>query len=369
MLSKRVPRKGYSILAVVTCCVMLLIFLLGASLAKAADKPRTVAEIALYQAPDRMKILIEGAKKEGTLTLYDSHTWFKKHVVGEFEKKYPFIKVLEWRSGPKKLLKRVAEEYGARQFTVDVINTNRPSIDILHQKIPGIFQEYYFPEADYFADESKVKGKRGFYYLADYEMYLSLGFNTKLVSPNEAPKKYEDLLDPKWKGKMSIPSTSTGSRWLGNAIDTMGRDFIEKLSNQEIKVQHMSGGALAGMVVAGEVPLSPTIYYSNFYVATRQGAPVVWRPLDPVLVLNAASGISANAPHPHAAMLFLNWWHSKEGQKTVIEGGLCSPRSDVVSIKQKFKKTYQVPKYSLEEYERKYKEWEGILSRLFIKKQ
>ncbi len=69
-----------------------VIVLLGAANVEgAAGKPKTVAEIALYQGSDREKLLIEGAKKEGKLMFYTTHTWMAKEVPEAFEKKYPFF--------------------------------------------------------------------------------------------------------------------------------------------------------------------------------------------------------------------------------------------------------------------------------------
>jgi iron(III) transport system substrate-binding protein len=75
----------------------------------AANAPATVAQIALYQGGDREKILIEGARREGQVTFYNSHTWFRTFVK-DFEKKYPFIKVAEWRNDSKNILRRVTDE-------------------------------------------------------------------------------------------------------------------------------------------------------------------------------------------------------------------------------------------------------------------
>src|SRR5439155_1266351 len=129
--------------------------------------------------------------------------------------------------------------------------------------------------------------------------------NTTLVSTNDGPKAVKDLLDPKWKGKMSIAGTSTGVRWIGSTIEVMGREFLDKLAEQEIKVQDMSGAALAGLVGAGEVPLSPTIFDADVTVAKQKGAPIEWRPLEPVVTTVGYSALSSKAPHPHAALLFL----------------------------------------------------------------
>jgi iron(III) transport system substrate-binding protein len=179
----------------------------------------------------------------------------------------------------------------------------------------------------------------------------------------------KDLLNPKWKGKMSIVSTTTGTRWIGSTLEAMGREFLEKMAEQDVKVQNMSGAALAGLVVSGEVPLSPTIFDANITQAKQKGAPVEWRPLEPVVTTVAYSGLIAKAPHPHAALLFLDYIHSKEGQQLIMKGGLWSPREDVGRLEQKFKKSYIDEKYSVEEAEKKYAEWDGLMQRLFIRKR
>ena len=334
--------------------------------AEAASKPATAAEIALYQGRDRELLLIEGARKEGQVLFYNSNTWLST-VAKEFEKKYPFIKVSVWRSDSKNIVKRVMEEYASGRFLADVVETTDASLAILQRK--GIFQEYYSPEAAAYSDEVKKKGKNGLYYLADREIYIGLGFNTKLIAAAEAPKTYKDLLDPKWKGKMSLTNTDTGIRWIGNAETGMGRDYLEKLSRQEIKVQNIAAVALAGLIVSGEEPLSPTIFNSNIHTARETGAPVEWRPLEPVIANVGSSGITSKPPHPHAALLFLDYLHSKEGQKIVMKGGLGSPREDVGSLEQKFKKIYFETRYSLEEFEKKFNEWEELMKQLFIRKR
>src|SRR4030095_4382827 len=95
-------------------------YLLTACEVFAASAPMTVSQLALYQGADREKILIEGAKKEGQLTFYNSHTWFRTFVK-DFEKKYPFIKVSEWRNDSKNVLRRMLEEAKSARSLVDVV--------------------------------------------------------------------------------------------------------------------------------------------------------------------------------------------------------------------------------------------------------
>jgi iron(III) transport system substrate-binding protein len=346
---------------------ILLVSLLNATIVLAAAAPMSPAQLALYQGADRDKILIEGAKKEGQLTLYDSHTWFRTFVK-EFEKKYPFIRVSEWRNDSKNVIRRAMEEFKSSRNLADVVETTAEGMGLM--KRDGMLQEYYSPEARFYPDDVKSKGKNGLFYLGDRETYNSLGFNTNLISANEAPKTMKELLDPKWKGKMSIVSTSTGVRWIGNTLITMGREFLDKMAEQELRVQDMSGAALSGLVASGEVPLSPTIFDADVTVARQKGAPIEWRPLEPVVATVGSTGLSAKAPNPHAALLFIDFIHSKEGQQLIMKGGLWSPREDIVgTIQQKFKKTYLDEKFSLEELEVKFAQWETLMRQLFIRKR
>jgi iron(III) transport system substrate-binding protein len=332
----------------------------------AANAPMLAAQLALYQGADREKVLIEGAKKEGAFTLYGSHTWYRT-MANQFEKKYPFIKVTEYRSDGRTLIKRALEEIRAGQYIADVIATTGEQMDLMKRE--GVFLEHHVPDARSYPEDVKNKGKNGFYYIGHYETYASLGFNTSLIPPAEAPKTMQDLLNPKWKGKMSIVSTTTGTRWIGNTLESLGREYLEKIAEQDVKVQNMSGAALAGLVVSGEVPLSPTIFDANITQAKQKGAPVDWRPLEPVVTTVAYSGLTLKAPHPHAALLYLDWLHSKEGQQMIMKGGLWSPREDIGSVTQKFKKSYIDEKYSVEEAEKKYAEWDKLMQQLFIRRR
>jgi iron(III) transport system substrate-binding protein len=333
---------------------------------EAAGVSMSIRQLALYQGKDRQAILVEGAKREGQLTLYDSHTWFKTYVK-EFEKLYPFIAVSEWRNDSKNLIRRAMEEFSSGRTIVDVLETTSEGMGLM--KRDGLFQEYFTPEERFYPDTVKSKGKAGVFYLGDRETYNSLGFNTGLITPAEAPKSTRDLLDPKWKGKMSIAGTSTGVRWIGAILTTVGREFLDKMAEQEVQIQDMSGAALAGLVGSGEVPLSPTIFDADVTVARQKGAPIEWRPLDPVVTTVGYSGLSARAAHPHAALLFLDYVHSKEGQRLMMKGGLWSPREDVASRQQKFKKLYLDEKFSLEQLEPKFSEWETLMRQLFIRKK
>lgn len=333
----------------------------------AQSKALSGADLALYKGKDRGQILLEGAKKEGQVTFYTSNTWMAGPVAQEFGKKYPFIKTNVWRSDSKELLKRLTDEMAAGRFIADVVETS-PDYMALLVAMNG-FQEIFSPELAPYDDSVKFKGKNGFLHWTSRELYISLGFNTQLIPSAEAPKAMKDLLEPKWKGKMSIAGTTTGTQWIGAIIETFGREFLEKIAAQEVNVQNISGAALSALVASGEVPLSPTIFNSNISVAKQKGAPVEWRPIDPVIATTGTSGMVVKAPNPHAALLFLDFLHSKEGQQAVLKGGLSSARNDIGGLEQKFKKVYIESRFPPDELEKKFNEWDGYKRRLFISKR
>jgi iron(III) transport system substrate-binding protein len=343
-----------------------LIILLIAANVFAANAPMTAGQVALYQGADREKILVEGAKREGQFTLYTSHTWFKTFVK-EFEKKYPFVRATEWRNDSKNIIRKVIEEMKAGRALADIVETTSDGLGVLKRE--GLFQEYFSPEERFYPNELKPRGKNGFFYLPNRETYNSLGFNTNSVPPANAPRSLKDLADPRWKGKMAITSTTTGARWVGNVLESQGREFLDKLAGQEVSVQDMAPASLINLVVSGEIPLSPTIFDANVTLAKQKGAPVEWRPLEPVVTTVGSAALLAKAANPHTALLFIDYLLSKEGQQLIMKGGLWSPREDVGSVEQKFKKNYLDEKYSSEEMEVKLGQWENLLRQLFLRRR
>ena len=128
-------------------------------------------------------------------------------------------------------------------------------------------------------------------------------------------------------------------------------------------MQNISGAALGATRGFGRGAVVTDDFNSNIAVAKQKGAPVEWRPMDPVIATTGTSGMVVRAPHPHAALLFLDFLHSKDGQQAVLKGGLSSARNDIGSLEQKFKKVYIESQYPPDEMEKKFNEWEGYKRR------
>src|SRR5262245_30551167 len=160
--------------------------------ANGATVEETLAAINKLPAQDRQRRLEEGAKKEGTLVIYSNHgVETTQEYAQAFGKKYPFIKVEPSRLQGAKGLDRILLEHSGGKLTADVVGVDFDNIGELMKA--GVHGRYESPEKKHYAKQ--YWDKDGRWYVADYTLAV-IAYNTKLVKPNEAPKGYQDLLNP-----------------------------------------------------------------------------------------------------------------------------------------------------------------------------
>jgi iron(III) transport system substrate-binding protein len=281
-----------------------------------ASPARAVAPPAEAITPQ----LIEAAKKEGKVVYYSSMDLPVGEKLGKaFEAAYPGIQIQIERSGSERLFQRVAQEMDSNIHACDVINSSDAAHFIPWKKsgwlMPFLSEDVakYFPEQYRDADGM----------FATSRIWLSsIACNTNLVKPEDAPKSYADLLDPKWAGKM-VKGHPAYSGTIMTATFQLARDlgweYFEKLSKQRVmQVQSstdppkklslgeravMADGNEYGVVLLKEAdqPVEP-IYPS-------EGTPTISGP----------TGIFASAPHPNAAKLFQAWLHTRETQQFFMD--------------------------------------------------
>jgi iron(III) transport system substrate-binding protein len=274
-----------------------------------------VAEISLYKGKDRQSKIEEGAKKEGEIVWYTSlAVEDSSQVVQLFEKRYPFVKIKLTRFTSERVLQRYLAEFQASRFIADIIDTNDFQMELPRRK--GTLQAYYTPSVEKY--DKRFLQPQGFWVASRLTMIVS-GYNTRMVPRNEVPRKYEDLLDPKWKGKMSLEREQT--EWFISLMELWGEEkgkaFFQKLGGQNPSIR--SGHSqMAQLIIAGEDALSPNAYSHHFPRAMAKGAPVDWNNLEPVIGKGIVSALAKNAPHPHASMLFLDFFFSKDGGQKVV---------------------------------------------------
>lgn len=303
---------------------LLIAAVIGGALCRpgAAASPQSVAEIAQYQGADRQALLEAGARREGHLMIYSTGTQAAP-VFQAFGRKYPFIKVEALQDDPPMVSRRMIEEYQTQTYLVDAIELITAGLHPLLDA--GLLQPYKSPQLAAIRPDAVEPGQ---HWAIDYESYLSLGYNTKLVSESEAPKTLDNLLDPKWKGRMAMPGTSTLPNWIGAVLREKDESYLRRLAEQQIRIYQVSARAVANFIVSGEVALSPAIYSSHIANSRQGGASVAWRALAGVYPTTDGAALALAAPHPDAAMLYIDFVLSREGQDLYQKLGYASARKD-----------------------------------------
>lgn len=299
-----------------SAAVGILAVMLGVA-CQAPSWAASVEQISMMKSADRQKILLEGAKKEGKLTWYTTLIvdQLVRPLKAAFEKEYPFIQIEFFRGNTERIVQKAVSEHQAKRYDVDIIDGSTSAT--LASKA-GIMQRFTSPYlAEYPVELKDAQGIWG----ATNLYFLTVGYNTRMVKPNEVPKTWDDLLNPRWKGNM-IWSTSRGSGaplMIGNILSSMGQEagkaYLVKLAKQGIAKSTASNRQILDLVIAGEHPIALHIFNHHALISRKAGAPVEWQPIEPVTATFNSSGLAKNAPHPHAALLFLDFAFSKRGQK------------------------------------------------------
>ena len=268
--------------------------------------------------------ILEGAKKEGRLSIYESMTVTDiNELQKKFTEKYPFIKTEMFRASSRGLYTRFTAEMKANRHAADIIGTAGPETYLL--KKSGFLMEYATPEGQFYQKDFKNP-----YWITLFIFPHVMGYNTRLVAPGEAPKSYQDLLNKKWEGKLAMDREDY--EWFSNQQEIMGEGkwlkFMEGLARQ--KISFFRGKRLIGqLMAAGEFPVAVNVYAHVIEDIKRQGAPVTWVPVEPVLASIHTIAISAHAPHPNCAKLFVDFIASKDGQQVISNLGRVPARMDV----------------------------------------
>jgi iron(III) transport system substrate-binding protein len=160
-----------------------------------------------------------------------------------------------------------------------------------------------------------MKDRDGFYtslYLAVH----ALAYNTRSVPKNDLPRSYDDLLDPKWKGKLGLEDAAYV--WFVNVLKMKGEkpgiEYMRRLARQDVSLR-ASTTLLTNLVAAGELPFAIDLYADDVERVKKAGAPLDWVAFDPMIVHTIAGGINKNAPHPNSAKLFMDFLLSEDGQR------------------------------------------------------
>jgi iron(III) transport system substrate-binding protein len=281
--------------------------LLAAALALGAPvRAQTLAELAGYAGPDRTQRLLAGAKKEGTVTLYSSATLADQSaLLAAFQAKYG-IKVQQWRGSSEDIRDRALTEYKSGRYDADMVETAGPSMEAMVRE--QLLQKMTTPAAEPLIPQARMP--HGSWIATRLSVFVS-AYNTNLVKPPDVPQRYEDLRDPKWKGKLAIETED--AEWFLTVVSAMGEEKGLQLFHDIVATNGMSvrkgHTLLANLVGIGEVPLALTSYSDRVeQLKNAEGAPVEPLYLPPVVAMPTGAGVFRKAPHPHAALLLLDFY-------------------------------------------------------------
>ena len=296
----------------------------------------TTEEILNYKGPDRQQMLLKGARKEGRMVIYSSLivNQMLRPLTEGFKKKYPFLEVKYWRGSSGKTFRKVTAEMRAKSLAADVIEGSGITGRLIKAKIALPF---YSPElAAYpkkYRDPNRVWATTRF-------RYIGGAYNTKLVAKKDVPKNMNDLLDPKWKGKIAWRAGTNSSGQLITITtlllawgDDKTNAFLSQFAKQNPVPLHMSNRGVVDRVIEGEYWLAVGASAHHPIISARKGAPVGPMLLDPVPTLNATISILNGVPHPHAAMLMVDFILSKEGQTLFQKAGYLPAHPGVPAAK------------------------------------
>lgn len=306
------------------------------------------AQVPMYEGPDRMQRLLEGAKREGNLTVYTSMAAADSaRLIAAFEKKHN-IKVKVWRSGKDKILQRVISEARAGRHEADFVLNPSPEMEALVRE--KILQPVRSPvQKDLIA--AALPAHREW---AGMRVYIfAQSYNTNKVSKEELPRTFQDLLNPRWKGRLGIEVKQ--QEWFYALVQTMGEEkglkfFRDLIATNDVSLR-TGNSLLNNMVISGEVPFSLNVYSYLPEQARSNGAPIDFITLSPTIAFTDGIGITLRAPHPHAATLFYDFMLS-EGQAIVADNkAVTTNRRDEATLA-KLNLVYVDPAQILDGYEK-----------------
>jgi len=302
---------------------------------------------------------LEKALKEGEVVWYTpTAIEDSQKMIQAFERKHPGIKVRLFRNRETSLLPRIISEKQAGRPIVDV--TSLRGIGYYQLWKRNLIQPYISPESA--AYPKGFKDSKGFW--TDlYDTYYVWSHHTGLMK--NPPRNFEELIQPRYRGRIGMDTDEI--EWYAGLIESWGKDrtvrFLKNLAAQQIR--YRDGHTLvAQLMAAGEFELT-LAFSERIDKMKKEGAPVDWiTTFDPIIVSIHPIAIAADAPHPEAARLFIDFALSKEGQATVRDSGRVSPRPDLPVASQSVSpaklKLHPVQPEGAADYEGLLKEWRAI---------
>ena len=334
--------------------------ILGAALAAAAISGAANAQTseALYAA----------AKAEGLVE------WYSVILAEEaalplaraFEAKYPGVKVDHRRGNTMANANKIIAEAKAGTILGDVFDGSTTVVPLMRA---GLVDPYVPPNAAAIPERYRDKAGRWNSVLLEF---LAPGYNADMVAPADVPKTRDDLLDPKWKGKIvwsATPGFTGGAGFVANTLMDMGEvagtAWLARLRGQDIAFWNGDGHSVIEQLSARKFPLALQIFNHHTFLERAKGNNIQWARVEPVLGFSNNMGVVKGGPHPAAARLFVDFVLSPQGQSIIRDGRHIPASDEVAALEPSLKTGFRVNYVSPLVADEKMADWQTAYDKLF----
>jgi iron(III) transport system substrate-binding protein len=295
-----------------------------------AKEPEEIwRELSKLSGTERQQQLLSGAKTEGKAVLYgniNAEQLEKLRV--DFEKRYP-VKLEVYRASGERIANRFLTEARGGQFLTDVVGPSNEHLPALMKA--GLVGRYDSPERAFYPES--LKDTQGYWTPYDYNIAV-IAYNSRLVPASDVPKKYEDFLDPKWKGNFAMDQDPDKSimGWLKTWGVERTKKYLQGISKNEVVVRK-GHTLLTQLLCAGEFKGAIDLYaYRLADLKHSKGCPVEISYTDPTPATPSPLVVAKRSPRPYAAALLMDYLLSEPAQKILAGFGRVSARRGVRPI-------------------------------------
>ena len=270
------------------------------------------------------------AKTEGKLVIYGSgpDTLFNP-IRDAFQQRFPGIEVQGLDQRGRDSREKVIAEQQSSNYVVDVVASGTDTQAALLQA--GYIEPY---QADELTNAIPDFVQPNQVYSPRTVTIFTMAVNTTLVPPDQEPKTWQDILDPKWKGKLAmddVRGSGPGGSLLAGLEAVYGQDFSQKLAAQNVFFATQAGPLLTALN-RGEYAIYLSSAHTDVITQRQAGAPIKQiRPDSMVSVTQIPQSLIKHAPHPNAAKLWIEWSLSEEGQDLLAQQGFATVRKGIKS--------------------------------------
>lgn len=275
--------------------------------------------------------LIAAAQAEGKVVFYTAiDIVVAAQIAKSFEAAYPRVTVQVERNGGERIAQRIAQERASNIFAVDVLDSS-DTAQFITWKHLGWLTPFVAAEvaAKWPAEQRDADG----YFANERFTLMPIAYNSRLVKPEEAPRSFADLLDPKWTGKIVKAHPGYSGGIVTSTFQTshaLGWEYFEKLGRQRV-MQVQSATEPPKKLAMGERAVAADGLEYVLIHMKESGDPVaIVYPSEGTPLITGSVALADKAPHPNAARLFISYLFSRETQQFMCDvGGMRSFHPEV----------------------------------------